>query len=981
VRLIAWSLDHRRIILGSYGLVLVLAVLSLAWWIPTRLNPALPSPLLAVLTSCPNQSASQVERSTTNPLERDLARLPQLLHMRSMSMHELSLIVLEFPYGRDISGLLPVVAAQLPSGSRVVRYDPLDLPVLSLALRYPGQDSLWLRQLLEKEAVSAFRQIEGVSRVSLFGPRQQLEVYVKPDLSGVPLGQPDLARPDPARLTEAENLLSGLRDLEELNSLKLGARPLREQALVRLVAGHDSPRYRYNGQEGFELSLFQSARASSPLLVGRLRQAEAELKARYPGLLIEEAYNNAHFVEVMQASVWLELLLAVVFTGAVVWFFLGEVRGTLIALATLPTALALTLIGFVPLGLSLNSSSLVGLLLALGRLVDDTVIDLHAVAAHRAQGKSVGQAALEGCSEVRPAVVSSTLVLALAMLPLTWCGGLTQDMFQGIIWPFLLSLGASLLVSLTLTPVLISLIYRGAPHESGWESRYRGWLASALKRPGTVLGVAASACYLAWQLVPLIGSEMMPAADTGQIYVELEARPNSSTDETSKLAAGVEEILRRLPEVRGVSCEIGMDSQAPALSGYDLGASHSARMLVTLVDSNRRRRDLWEIADQVYGAALHDVPGIRRLVLKEMGSDVMASAMAPVELVLRGPNARRLSWLGEASRDLGGQIRGLHMVGTSWSLGRAPRVLFRPPPGLGKRVGETNQGVPIVLLDGRPFEEEQALIEHQDGLPSLSVTGTTRRGGPGSMRLAMQLQMAIQNQLPFPAGYQLLQRGDMLTMMDSFQRLLQGLALGGLLVYGALLFWFHDFRLPLIMLVSIPLELSGVLVALLLAGQIFSSVSLLGLVVLHGMDMTASILLLQRIESLRLQGLSPREAILLGAPQRLRPVLMTVLVTLAVMLPLAFFPNPGMDAYSPLATVILGGLTVSSLLTLLVIPVLYCLVFGGISSHGERIARHQDEEGNYVRSGAGEQNQPKEHADGRDECGRLDCRNHGPGLR
>lgn len=945
MRLIAWSLDHRRFILWTYTLVFGLALLSLAWWIPTRLNPALRSPLLAVLTTCPNQSASQVENSTTKQLERSLARLPQLLHMRSMSMHELSLIVLEFPYGKDTSALLPAVAAQLPAGSRVVNYDPLDLPVLSLAVHYPGQDSLWLRQVLETEAVNAFRQVEGVSRVSLFGPRQQLEVYLKPDLSGVPLGQPDRPRQDPARLQEAERLLSGVRDLDELNNLKLADRPLREAALVRLVAGHDSPRYRCNGQEGFEISIFQGPHASSPQLVGRLRQVAARLKAAHPGLVIQEAYNNAHFVEVMQASVWLELLMAVVFTGAVVWFFLGEVRGTLIALATLPTALALTLIGFVPLGLSLNSSSLVGLLLALGRMVDDTVIDLHSVAAHRAQGKSLPQAALDGCSEVRPAVISSTLVLALAMLPLTWCGGLTQDMFEGIVWPFLLSLASSLLVSLTLTPVLVSLIYRGGPDSWRWESRYRDWLASTLKRPGLVLGVAISACYLAWQLVPFIGSEMMPLADTGQIYVEMEAQPNSSSDETSKLAAAVEEILRRCPEVVTVSCEVGMDSQAPALSGYDMGGAHSARMLVSLVDSNRRQRSLWQIADQVYGAAMHDVPGIRRLVLKEMGSDVMASAMAPVELVLRGPSARRLSWLAEASRELGGQIRGLHMVGTSWSFGRAPRVLFRPAPGLGKRLGETAQGVPIVLLDGRPFEEDQALIEHQDGLPSLSLTATTRRGGPGSMRLAMQWQMVIQSQLPFPAGYQIVQRGDMLAMMDSFERLLGGLALGALLVYGALLAWFRDARLPLLMLVAIPLELSGVLVALLLAGQVFSSVSLLGLVVLHGMDMTASILLLERVESLRRQGLSAREAVLTGAPQRLRPVLMTVLVTLAVMVPLALFPNAGMDAYSPLATVILGGLTVSSILTLLVIPILYYVVFRGSSGSEHRNDAQQFEEG------------------------------------
>lgn len=942
MKLISWSLDHGRLVLTFYGLVLSLALLSLAWWIPTRLNPALRSPLLAVISRCPNQTASQVESSTTNPLERSLAQVPTLLHLRSMSMHEVSLVILEFPYASDTRRLQAEVAAQLPAGSRVVEYNPLDLPVLSLAVHDPNQDSAWLREMLEREASNALREVEGVKRVSLFGARRQLEVYLKPEVGGVPLGQPEQVRQNAARLREAEQLLSSLDSLDQLPDLQLEGRPLSEVALLRLGPGHDSPQYRYNGQDAFELSIFQTERASSPQLVQRLRAVVSRLQSKYPGLVCQEAYNNAHFVEVMQANVWLELLLAVALTGAVVWIFLGEVRGTLIALATVPTTLALTLLCFGPLGLSLNSSSLIGLLLALGRLVDDTVIDLHAVAAHRARGKSVRQAALDGCSEVRPAVVSATLVLALAMLPLTWCGGLTQDMFEGIVWPFLVSLGSSLLVSLTLTPVLVRLIYRGSSLHDRWESAYRRILRSVLDRPGLTLGLALATCYLAWLLVPLIGSEMMPLADTGQMYVEMESLPNSSTRDTARLAASVEEILRRCPEVQGVSCEIGMETGQTALTGYDLGGSHTARLLVTLVDQNRRRRNLWQVADAVYSQALRDVPGIRRFVLKEMGSDVMASAMTPVELVVRGPQLRRLSWLAEQTRTLGGQVRGLHMLSTSWSLGKAPRVLFRPPPGPGKTIAQTSEGVAVVLQDGQPYREDLAVIEHQDSQRCISVTATTRRGGPGSMRLAMALQMLSQSQLPYPAGYQLLQRGDMLAMMDSFQRLLSGLAFGGLLVYAALFAWFRDARLPLIMLMAIPLELAGVVVALLLAGQVFSSVSLLGLVVLHGMDMTASILLLDRVETLRRSGLSAREAVLQGAPQRLRPVLMTVLVTLAVMAPLALFPRTGMDAYSPLATVVLGGLTVSSALTLLVIPVIYSVVFKGESGRGERTPAEQN---------------------------------------
>ncbi|ODT75197.1 hypothetical protein ABS71_04750 [bacterium SCN 62-11] len=868
-----------------------------------------------------------METSVTLPLERRLATFPGLLHTRSMSMHEISVVVLEFPYGQDAARHLPQVAAVLPPGSRVVAYDPLNLPVLSLAVHAQGEDSLRFRQLLEKEGLEAFRGVPGVERVSLFGPRTQLEVALRSQVAGAPLGKPDQLRLDPQQLEELERSLRDLPDLEELARRQWGERPFLEAVAVRQGPGHDSPRYRYNGHDAFEINIFQNARASSPALVSALRAQVRLLQKAHPELVIEEAYNNAHFVEVVQANVWLELLLAIGATGGVVWLFLGEVRGTLIALATIPAALALTLVSFVPLGLSLNSTSLIGLLLALGRLVDDTIIDLHAVASQRALGKGPCEAAVDGCSEVRPAVVSSTLVLALAILPLTWCGGLTQDMFVGILWPFLLSLGASLVVSLTLTPVLASLFYRGGGVGRRWENLYRGWLRTALGAGPLILGMALAASYLSWMMVPMIGSEMMPLADTGLLYVEMEGQPNSSTQETARLAAGVEEVLRRCPEVVGVSCEVGMDAQAAGLTGYDLGGPHSARMLVTLRDRNQRRRDLWAIADDVYARALHDVPGIRRLLLKEMGSDVMASAMTPVELVLSGPNLKRLSWLAEQTRDLGRQIRGLHMVSTSWSPGRAPRVLFRPPGGPGKVLGETRQGVRLVLQDGKPWPDDLAQIEHQDQQRSISVSGVLRRGGPGSMRLSMDLQMASQSQLPYPAGYRAVQRGEMLAMMDSFDRLLTGLMVAIGLIYGSLVLWFRDWRLPLVLLLTIPLELAGVLTALVLTGQTFSSVFLLGLVVLHGMDMTAGILLLDRVEGLRRSGLTAREALLEGAPQRVRPILMTVAITLAVMLPLALFPRTGMDAYAPLATVIVGGLSVSALLTLFVIPALYSLLF------------------------------------------------------
>jgi len=943
MKLIAWSLDHPRAILMGALLSLTLALLSLAWLIPTRLVPNLQSPFLAVLARCPNLTAEQVESQFTIPLEHHLSPLSQIRSLRSQSMPGLALVILEYPYHHSQTqaplrraelqarlAAFPGRPSEHPCSWEVVAYDPLDLPVLNLAVWSPQRDPGQLRQLLQSQTL-LWRQIPGVDRVVLFGARPQIDVRPLKQNSPIPLGRVGSVGttfPD----QELRKALIQVQTWQQLQSLQIAGRPLSGWVSVSWSLGHDSPRYRYNGRDCLEIKIYQQPSASSPHLVYALRQAIKQVQTQHPDLQIDEAYNNAHFVEVVQANVWLELGLAIGLTGLVVYLFLGDLRGTLIALACLPTSLALALLAFVPLEMSLNSSTLIGLLLALGRIVDDTIIDLHAIGSHLCQGKSAREAALAGCSEVRPAVISSTLIMGLAILPLTWCGGLTQDMFTGIVWAYLLALGASLLVSLTLTPVLAGWAYQRVRLKSHHrlENAYRAILRKCLKFPGWLLGATLALTYLAWLLFPMIGSEMMPSSDTGQMFVEMEAPNGSSSQQTAALAANLEEVLRRQPEVLKVSSEVGMDRQASHFNGYDLGSTHSARMLVTLSDQSQRKRSLWEIADRVQAEARKAVPGLRRLVLKEMGSDVMASSMAPIEVVLYGPNLKRLAWLGEQARQLGSQLRGLSMVSTSWNLSRAPEDPYREAEGSGQWLTNLEQDIPLILHDQVPLKSPFSMIEHDNLQRSLSVTGSLRRGGPGSMKLAMDLQMACQSQLAFPQGYGIKQRGDMIQMMDSFERLLQSLATALLLIFLALAWQFRGWRIPLLILVAIPLELSGVFLALLLTGHSFSSVSLLGIVVLHGMDLTASILLLDSVQRCRQQDSSLEQALLEGTSRRLRPILMTVAVTLAVMLPLALAPRTGLDAYAPLAAVIVGGLSLSGALTLLVIPTLYSLIQGGI---------------------------------------------------
>lgn len=1026
MRLIRWSVNNPGPVFAFYAGLLLLAAFSLWRLIPLRLTPAVSSSQLAVITEAMGMPPALVERHLTDPLERAVARVPNVVAVRSSSMEGMSIVILEFPYDYDLRAgnedtraALATVELAMDEGAsyghgatvpRVVPYDPLRIPVLRLAVRAPDWDASTLSRFLELELTSRLKRVAGVETVSIFGlPRQQVSVLVDRGAAaaaGLSLSQvrEALDKANTARSAGAlHDALSRVtpvtldaqaRTTQELEGLVVAARPdeppltLKDIASVDLHLDTNRSLYRYNGKEAVEIVVVESAGASSPRTVAALRAVVKEEMGRHPGLQVEEAYNNAHFVSIVAGNVWWELGLAVVLTGLVAFVFLGEWRATLVVLVTVPVTLAGAVLFFAPLGLSFNSSTLIGLLLAIGRLVDDTIIDLCAVAHHRAMGKDARTAAIDGCSSVRRAVVSATLVICLVMLPLTFTGGLTQDMFEGIVWPFLLALAASLGVALTLAPALIARLYQNQPAQTGSgrfashlervESAYRRLLIGALRNRGTVLFGALATLYLALVMYPRVGWEMMPQADTGQIYAVLEARPGTPASETARLAAKLEEILLRQPEVRKVSTEIGAGEPAALWTGYGNTGPSYANMLITLWDKGDRERSLWQIVDAVYLQASLTVPHLRRLTLREMGSDVMATAMAPVQLVIRGPELERLALLAEQTRDLGRQSRqlvrpgGLTQVGTSWSLEDGGWSL-RPRPGAVAGLGVSPEsmalqadlalagaatrtsmadGTPImvsypaqqrrtysdlewVLIQGSHGSRTLAeladieasttatMIEHDNLQRSNSVTASYRQGGAGSMQLGMDWLMASRMHVGFPSGYSVELRGDMVAMMDSSRRLLWGMGVALALMYLALAAQFRSAILPLVIMAAIPVSLPGVLAALLMAGQTVSTVSLLGLAVSIGMDVTASILLLDAVSMERARGRSVWRALLVGAPNRLRPVLMTVAITLAVMAPLACFPSTGMDAYAPLATVVMGGLAMSCALTLLLVPVLY----------------------------------------------------------
>ena len=1028
----AWALRNPYAIFAAFFAIVVGAIAAALLLLPTRMMPYVQSPLISVITMTPGYSPQEVETYFTKPIEERMTDLQGVRYIRSYSQQDISIITLQFQYGAnmqralvDVQQLAKQAEGDLPydranlKPSYVVPVDPLNAPVLQLAVTGDGWDPVQLRQFVANTVIDDLKGVPGVQVAFPFGGLQrQIQVNVDRDAlaanhlsildvrdaldaqnisrsGGVVTGGPyeTLVRGD-QRATSAQSMLDYPVTTTDARTVYLG-----DLASVKDGPAEVRNTYRFNGNSAVELSIVENPDASSPRVIDTVMQRIAQIEADHPGLHFARAYDNSRFVHDLTRNMLEELIVSVFLAGIVLLIFLEDVSATLIVMTSIPTCLSLAMLLFVPMDFSINSSTLIGLLLAIGRLVDDSIVVIHSVHRKVNEGVSPVRAAIDGTMEVIVPIAAATGVMALAVVPLLMSGGITQIMFVGLVWPIVFALVASLLVSVTLTPLLAALLFQTKELRSPLRTRldravarmlrparaalskldgaYRRGLAWSLDHRGMVLAGAALFTYVGISLLPFIGQEMMPLADTGQAYGFLEMDPGTSFAATNAASRRFEMLLLKDRDVEKVSASIGEENGSDYFTGEPMNGVNDASYLITFKPKEDRKRSIWQIMDAAYAQAQRTIPGIRRLALKEMGADVMTSNEAPVEILLYGPDRNVLYHLAKVVADQAKQIPGLYEVSTSSAytqpeqdlivdrtraseIGLTPQqvqqqayyalhggltteyfnpanlrhdtILVRYAQDQRNRtgdiadvqiVGANGQVVPLSAVAHIERSVGPSLIEHDGLRNSVSVLGFYRRGGPGEMDLDMNILMRGMAAVPFPQGYGMEMRGDMTEMMQSFSRLLGAMEVAILFVFLLLVAQFRSLVQPLVMLFAIPLQLLGMFTALLLAHENFSTVSILGIVVANGMAVSNAILLLDLIIRKRKEGMTRRKAILYAGPVRLEPILMTTIVSLIVLFPVAFFPKTGIDAYSPLATVIIGGLSISTVLTLFVVPVLH----------------------------------------------------------
>ncbi|MDQ6825019.1 MAG: efflux RND transporter permease subunit, partial [Candidatus Eremiobacteraeota bacterium] len=482
----AWALANPHAVIAAYVGLVMAAIAAALFILPTRMMPYVESPQIAVVTMVPGYSPQDVETYFSKPIEERMTDLKDVRYVRSTSQQGFSIVTLQFEYGTDmrralvdVQQLVQQAQADLPydkanlKPSWVVPVDPLNTPVLQLAVTGVGWNLLQVRQFVANNVVDQLKMVPGVQTVQPFGGVQrQLQVVVDRsklaayglslvdvknalDAQNVSRSAGTITNSNHETLVVGANRVLTADDIRSFPLTTANGRTVYARDVATIVDGAAERRsaYDFNGRETVEVSVVENPSASSPQVIAAIMARIVQIEQAHPGIKFEPAYDNSRFVSDLKKNMFEELLVSVVLAGLVLLVFLEDVSATLIVMTSIPTCLGLAVLLFVPMGFSINSSTLVGLLLAIGRLVDDSIVVIHAVHRNLQAGKPPGRAAVDGTMEVVLPIAAATGVMILAVLPLLTSGGITQIMFVGLVWPIVFALLASLLVSLTLTPL------------------------------------------------------------------------------------------------------------------------------------------------------------------------------------------------------------------------------------------------------------------------------------------------------------------------------------------------------------------------------------------------------------------------------------------------------------------------------------------------------------------------------------------------
>ena len=985
------------------------------------LYPKMDFPVLAVITQYTGVGPFDMETVVTRPVEETVSSVENIKKVTSTSTQGLSLVMLEFEWGTDMNQAeidvrnnLEYIKDALPddiSQPMVFAFDPSTQPILYLAVSSELHGQAELRRISEDDIEPRLERIPGVaSAFTMGGMRREIEVLADPgrmrahqvsidQLIGalqmnnlqLPSGWIDNKQQEFTLQTAGE--YNNIDQIENTNVSMTGESGVRIKDVASVVDGFAEQRSKvWNNNKPAVMLMVQKQSDANTVTVARevtknLKRIQAELPR---GVRLDTVIDLSTFITRSMSNLGNTAIQAIFLTFLVLLFFLRNIRSSLIVAVSIPISMVVTFAVMDQAGLTLNIISMAGLALAVGMLVDNSIVVIESIFRHREEGENPRDAAGNGANEVAMAITASTLTTLAVFVPVLFVPGLAGELFNDMVVTIVFSLTISLLVALTLVPLLTSrfLALRERQHQKklfvaigdrigGWITSLQNVYAKALKwsldHRKTVIFSSLGLLLVSIFVVANLGGEFLPNNDMGFISIAVDRSPGTSLDamETSMHQLN-KIILDNTPEVENVYSNFGQGEGIMAF--FSTRASSEGDITIRLKNLKDRKRSMFDIQDDL-GEKFKNLPDVNarfedrgNAAMFGTGTDIMVEiyghdldvaealarqiegkmknikGIAHVETSFKesAPELRveldrqRIADLGLSSAQVGQTVSSsiLGTVATKYrdggdeydirvQLNKNSRnsktdienILLRTPSG--KQI--PLRAVATVEYTKAPKE---IVREDQERMVSVNITKDSKMDlstQTGNVKKALR-------QVPVPNDFRVEIGGTAEEQQKSFMYLGLAFLVAILLTYMVMASQFESFLDPFVIMFTIPLSFIGVAMALVITGTDLSVMALIGMVMLVGIVVNNGIVLVDYINQLRERGRSLFDAIIEGGQIRMRPVLMTALTTILAMFPLSLGIGESGQSWAPMARAVMGGLSVATVLTLIVVPVIYAMV-------------------------------------------------------
>lgn len=1024
------SIKRPIVILMLFSAIAVLGIKSRSR-MPTDLYPKIQFPFITIMTVYPGAGPEEIETLVSKPIEDAVGAVNGMKNLVSYSQEGISIIGIELELETDVDVAMADVRAKvdaardkLPNDVEAPVIQKVDvgaIPVLTLGMssKRPAKE---LREIADDIIKDQLGKLKGVASVNITGGDIR-EIQVNVDKSrleayGLSINQiaqaiavANLNLPS-GRITEgrrdyAIRAVGEFESVDDIRNLKLSlpgpknsmrVLTLSDIAEVKDTTAEREQLTRLQKKESIGIEIIKQSDANTVEVVDAAKEELNALKAILPkdveiAIVLDQSERVREALSDVNVSLFLGAFLAVL----IVFLFLHNIRGTFIVAIAIPTSIIATFIPISFAGFTLNMMVMMGLSLAVGILVDDSIVVLENIYRHLSKGESPPEAALNGRTEIGLAAITITLVDVVVFVPIAFMGGIVGMFFREFGITVASATLFSLLVSFTLTPMLASRWYRKdeaveaktglfAKFDEFYHSldrHYRNVLSWALGHRWQVITIGFGSLLFVFLVAgAFLGTNFFPEIDQGAVGVSIEMPAGTSLTATDAVAAHIEDIAARIPEAKDIFTKVGTSgggriqagSTGPNFAEVTIALKEKEstfdRILRPFTPKDKRKRVRLdsEIARDL-GRQIGDIPGA---IIKVKAQASMGGGQMPIDIELTGGTDAERNQIAEKVKNIVAGTPGVMNADLSWKVGK-PEVKANidrlKAANMGLTVGQIASALRMSIAgntdtkfrqEGKEYDIRVRLNEYDryslsdvgrtvvgsvNGRPIFlqDVANIVRTTGPTMIErknrqrkisvtadlmpgYALQgVRKAIDNNLKaIDMGNVHYRWGGQVEMMgESFGHMRSALILAILLVYMLMAALFESLLNPFIIMFSIPMALIGAILALVITGETMSIVSMIGIIMLMGLVTKNAILLIDYTNTLRSRGKERNEAILEAGPTRLRPILMTTLAMIFGMLPTALKLGRGSEFRAPMAIAVIGGLIVSTLLTLVVVPTLY----------------------------------------------------------